>query len=68
MDRRSDCRRWGIPGGAIAPDEALEGALVREVREETGLAVTNCELFCIGGIMHGVARFLGKAGGKDDDR
>jgi 8-oxo-dGTP diphosphatase len=33
---------WSIPGGRIEPGESDEQAVVREVREETGLAVT-CE-------------------------
>jgi 8-oxo-dGTP pyrophosphatase MutT (NUDIX family) len=28
---------WGLPKGAVEPDETPEGAAVREVREETGL-------------------------------
>ena len=28
---------WAIPGGALAPDESLEGAAVRKLAEETGV-------------------------------
>jgi 8-oxo-dGTP pyrophosphatase MutT (NUDIX family) len=34
--RRGDLA-WGLPKGLVEPDEASEGAAVREVREETGL-------------------------------
>ena len=36
--------RWSIPGGLVEVGEPLHAAVVREVREETGLAVEPLEL------------------------
>ena len=39
LHRRADDGAWSLPGGAIDPGETPAEALVREVAEETGLAV-----------------------------
>jgi mutator protein MutT len=38
--RRSDSGTWDLPGGAVEPGETPSAALLREVREETGLEVS----------------------------
>lgn len=40
LQKRADKQVWGFPGGAVELGESLEEALIREIKEETGLEVS----------------------------
>ncbi|MBD2869059.1 NUDIX hydrolase [Paenibacillus arenilitoris] len=45
LQRRTDNRLWGLPGGALEPGESLPEVAKRELFEETGLIANALTLF-----------------------
>lgn len=48
---------WGVPGGAIAPDETPEQGALREAREEAGIDPATVEVLGEHVLDHGVWRY-----------
>jgi len=43
LQLRKDMACWGLPGGAIEPNETVLNAVIREVEEETALQIIDAE-------------------------
>lgn len=52
LERRTDNGQWCIPGGATEIGEEPEEGLLREVKEETGLDISDPELLMVKANIH----------------
>ncbi len=47
MIKRTDNNNWGIPAGSLEEGETIKDCIIREVKEETGLQIVDCQVIGI---------------------
>lgn len=47
MFRRVDNGSWGIPAGSLEENETIKACIIREVYEETGIQIIDCQVIGI---------------------
>jgi len=47
MIKRTDNNHWGIPAGSLEEGETIKECIIREVKEETGLQINDCQVIGI---------------------
>ncbi len=47
LQQRADDKTWASHGGSVEPDESVEDAMIREIKEELGLTVLEYKLLNI---------------------
>lgn len=70
VSRKDNPNNFGLPGGKVDPGETLQQAVIREIKEETGLDLIDpqmvAEFPCYGEVNYLTSTWVGKVSGDFD--